>query len=153
MAWAEVTPLESTVWTDGESDGCGRMSTAAAQFADRARTGAWRLAVTWVLLLAFALQSYVTQTHFHPAAASDRAPAVQLTDKVFAQRAPPAGDEAIACPICQAIAAAGAFLTPGLSSAPPQAALVLLTSSPAAVAGLAATPAGFAWRSRAPPQL
>jgi hypothetical protein len=128
------------------------MSAAAAQLADRARTGAWRLAVTWVLLLAFALQSYVTQTHFHPAAASERAPAVQLTDQVFAQRAPPAGDEAIACPICQAIAAAGAFLAPGLSSVKPQAALVLLTAGPAAIVGLATTPTGFAWRSRAPPQ-
>jgi len=132
-------------WTDGESDGCGRMSAAAAQFADRARTGAWRLAVTCVLLLAFALQSFVTQTHFHPAAVSERAPAVQSA-------ATPAGHDAIACPLCQAIAVAGAFLTPGLSSAQPPAALALLASGPAAVIGLAVTPAGFSWRSRAPPQ-
>jgi hypothetical protein len=128
------------------------MSAAAAQLAVRARTGAWRLAVTWVLLLAFALQSYITQTHVHPAAASGHAPAVQLAGKALAQRAPPAGDEALACPLCQAIAAAGTFLAPGLASARAPAALVLLVSSPASVAGIASTPAGFAWRSRAPPQ-
>jgi hypothetical protein len=114
--------------------------------------GAWRFAVTWVLLLAFALQSYVTQTHFHPSAASERAPAIQLAGKALAQPAPPGGDEAIACPICQAIAAVGTFLAPGLPSAQPPAVLVLLASNFVAVAGLAATPAGFAWRSRAPPQ-
>ena len=129
------------------------MSAAAAQFTDRARPGAWRLAVTWALLLAFALQSYVTQTHLHPAAVPERAGAAQSVGHAVALPAPPAGEEAIACPLCQAIAAAGSFLAPSLSSTQPPAMLaLLLAAGPAAVAGLAATPLGFAWRSRAPPQ-
>ncbi len=138
--------------TDSESDGCGRMTVAAAQFGDRTRAGAWRFAVTWLLLIAFALQSYVTQTHFHPAPASDQASAVRLVGPPLARNAPQSDQEAIACPLCQAIAAAGAFLAPGLPTALPPATLILLSSSLPAVAGLAATPAGFFWRSRAPPQ-
>jgi hypothetical protein len=127
------------------------MTVAAAQFRDGARSNAWRFALTWLLLIAFALQSYVTQTHFHPAA-SHEASAIRLAGPPLAQTAPPADQEAIACPLCQAIAAAGAFLAPGLPTAAPPAALILLSPSLPAVAGLAATPAGFSWRSRAPPQ-
>jgi hypothetical protein len=111
------------------------MTSAAAHFAKSRR-----LAVIWTVLLAFALQSYITQTHFHPLPAA------------AAQAAAPAGDEADACPFCEAIAVAGAFFaSPPVVFGPP-AVEARAAISPPALAGLLVAPAGFSWRSRAPPQ-
>jgi hypothetical protein len=126
---------------------------AAAALQDRTRVGVGRLFATWLMLLAFALQSYVTQTHFHPpASVSDAAAAVSSAPHASARAAPPGGDEALACPLCQAVAAAGAFLTPRAVVAAPLVALTLLVSRAPAETGRTAGPSGFAWRSRAPPQ-
>jgi hypothetical protein len=121
------------------------MTAAAAQLQDRTRLGARRAAVTWILLLAFALQSYVTQTHFHPGAFE---PATHTSIRM----APPGGDEAGACPLCQAVASAGVFIATAAVMATALAAGFILVARAPAKAGRTATPAGFAWRSRAPPQ-
>ncbi|MGN6516046.1 MAG: hypothetical protein ACTHLR_09430 [Rhizomicrobium sp.] len=78
----------------------------------RGSTG--RQVVTLLLLLAFAFQSYVTQTHIHEIFA----PASQRCDVTCVVHAPshdssPFG-EAADCPLCQAIVHAGTFFAPAV---------------------------------------
>jgi hypothetical protein len=129
------------------------MRGATAHLPDIGRAGVGRLVVTWLALLAFAMQSYITQTHIHldPAAAG-RAPIVAVGGAITAHSPAPTEHEEIACPFCQAIAAAGGFVTPAhvaLSFLVSQAETAAL---PPIAVGLAAIAAGFSWRSRAPPQ-
>ncbi len=126
--------------------GCGRMNVAAEHLPEVGRTGARRLVVTWIVLFAFALQSYVTQSHIH------RAPVVELVGKISAHGASPVGDEAIACPFCQAIATAGAFFGQAAIDLCPLVVQAEEAALPPIVVGLVIAPAGFSWRSRAPPQ-
>ena len=127
------------------------MPAGAANFPESGRAGAWRLVATWMVLLAFALQSYVTQTHIHPAPfAADRAPIAQVVGAVSVQVASPL-DEAVACPFCQAIAAAGALHGPVAVAIDRLVFATLAAHGPPTVAGRATQPAGFSWRSRAPP--
>ncbi len=121
------------------------MTAAAAQLPDSPRPSVRRLAATWLLLLAFALQAYVTQTHLH---AGDFQPAPRAS----VQASSPDGGEALACPLCQAVATAGVFLTSGVAAALGPAVSSALLSRVPAEAGRAVGPAGFAWRSRAPPR-
>jgi hypothetical protein len=128
------------------------MNGATANRARPGRLGVWRIAATWALLFAFALQSYITQTHIHGvSAAIGPAASGQVFDTTFAQAPAHGEDEAIACPFCQAAAAAGAFFTP-----PP---VQIATSRVQTLAAhvpfernQASVTASFAWRSRAPPQ-
>ena len=106
-----------------------------------------------LLLLAFTLQSYVTQTHVHRASPE----ASQATNAgVVGQSAPhgtsPADHEAAACPFCQAIVVAGAFFTPAPLNLGPPSSLAVTDILRPIVVGLAIISAGFNWRSRAPPQ-
>lgn len=121
------------------------MRAAAFQFQDGARPGARRFAVTWILLLAFALQSYVTQTHLH-------AQAFQPAPRASAHSSSPGDGEALACPLCQVVASAGVFLTPAAMAAVPPGAWSVPISRAPAETGRTTAPAGFAWRSRAPPR-
>ncbi|SRR5260221_8921177 len=129
------------------------MNGAAAHFPEIGRTGPRRLVATWILLLAFALQSYVTQTHVHRApVAAERAQIVEVGGKISGFSAAPVGDEAIACPFCKAIATAGAFFSPAAIALRPPVDQAGAAALPPIVAGLSIAPAGFSWRSRAPPQ-
>ena len=129
------------------------MKAAAAHFPGIGRTRALRLVVTCVLLFAFALQSYVTQTHVHGASAAvGRGAVVDVVGKVSAGAATPTQDDAVACPFCQAIAAAGAFFSPAVVALAPRIVQAEVAVLSPAFAGLAIAPAGFSWRSRAPPQ-
>ena len=122
------------------------MQGAPAHATKIGRTGAWRLIVSVILLFAFGLQSYITQTHFHrPPVAAERLALV-------AHGPSPADNEASGCPFCQAIAAAGAFFASATAAlgAPPL--RTLATARPPIPVGLASAAAGFGWRSRAPPQ-
>jgi hypothetical protein len=72
----------------------------------------WR-ALTWVLLFAFAFQSYVTQTHFHGAGPeTGHFAAAKLLVKLPGQEKLPPGNDSSDCPFCQAIAHSGAFFSP-----------------------------------------
>ena len=107
----------------------------------------WR-SLIWILLLSFTLQSYVTQTHMHPAVhVGANASIAKITNK-----APAPGDpDGLNCPFCQAIATAGAFFTPAapllilptlwVRLAVPRASVVLLHPAFA-----------WGWNSRAPPR-
>ena len=129
------------------------MSVAAAHFPEIERASFGRLVVTWVLLFAFALQSYVTQTHIHhPQVAAERGAVVKIVGDLSARASAPIQDEAIACPFCQAIAAAGAFFSPAAVELPALVARAEAAALSPILVGLAIASAGFSWRSRAPPQ-
>ncbi len=113
------------------------------------RTGVARLAITLFALLAFLLQSYVTQIHIHGAtwnttAALD-AGKTQQPAKI------PAGNDQNNCPICQSIAHAGQFVTPSAIAI----AIPALAAFHVAVDKDTATVArstSHSWKSRAPPR-
>jgi hypothetical protein len=119
-----------------------------------------RWAITLLVFLAFAFQSYVTQTHIHFAhetavnifapvekgAAATKAPGKQNPDKY-----PPADDPAN-CPICQEVMHSGAFVMPDFVA-------LLLPSQPVSIVPAVITlPAiietiSHGWQSRGPPRI
>jgi hypothetical protein len=111
----------------------------------------WRF-VTWAVLLAFTLQSFVTQTHIHwsPLAGTGVTAAGRLDSPVSQNKSPFEKDKT-ACPFCQAIIHAGAFFASGA----PLLLLPVLRAEwaiprlfPAAIRAALA----HSWQSRAPPQ-
>ncbi len=129
------------------------MKVAAAHLSNTGRTGAQRLCAIWMLLLAFTLQSFITQTHVHREPGGLEAAAIVSIAGHNAAHAPsPKGDGTIACPSCQAIVVAGAFFTPTAPILNLPASLVESALFRLIVVGLAVTAASFSWRSRAPPQ-
>lgn len=131
--------------------GCMRKS--ATQLADiRRGNPGWR-AVTWLLLLAFTLQTFVTQTHIH---GTPQGVAGAAVGTVFERSSPqdksPIDHSTTACPFCQAIVHAGAFV----------AAAALLVPRPIDWASHStrrlietaiSAPFAHSWQSRAPPQV
>lgn len=111
----------------------------------------WR-AIAWILLIAFTLQSYVTQTHIHGISQSlDGRADVNTSAAAPAHPNAPADKSAQDCPFCQAIIHSGAFFVPTAPFIPQP---VWVTSfvqcvTSKAVVAVAVT---FGWQSRAPPQ-
>lgn len=116
--------------------------------ADTRRQGWWR-PVTWVLLIAFTLQSYVAQTHIHWLV-QDSAGIAKALGKVSPGKLPDE-NRATDCPFCQAVLHAGAFYTPLSPNVLPPAIWVELAALPP-VAIVVGTRVGPHWQSRAPPQ-
>jgi hypothetical protein len=111
-------------------------------------------ALVLLTLIAFAFQGYLTQTHIHirsaeTAAVTDVLDGGFVTNKAPAKDLPVKGDESN-CPLCQAFAGAGHFVTPASAAA-------LLPSFTVSVIALViraidATPAvSHIWLGRAPP--
>jgi hypothetical protein len=104
-------------------------------------------AIAWILLLAFTLQSFITQTHVH-GAFGNAAPAATGTNAPAHKNAPA---EKAECPFCQAIVHAGAFYAPSAQtlvspvSWAKMAALFFVVESFVSVSS-------HPWQSRAPPQ-
>lgn len=117
---------------------------AIAALAKGRRSG-WQL-VTCLVLIAFTLQSYITQTHIHSATPA-------AVTKIFShsQGKAPLDDNPVDCPFCQAVAHDGPFHLPTVPLIILSIAFVEL--APPAVR-LRHPSAGFAhiWQSRAPPQ-
>lgn len=118
----------------------------------RRLTGSRFRAITWLVLLAFALQSFITQTHMHGAfgGAGDAQIVKTLADTPSHTHKAPSENRAD-CPFCQAITHAGAFFTP---SAPALFLPVTLaeTLAPTFVARVAGSFSSHPWQSRAPPR-
>lgn len=111
--------------------------------------GAGFRAIAWILLVAFTLQSFVTQTHIHGVFDTGAARASAVTNAPPHRNAPADNGKA-ECPFCQAIVHAGAF------SAPPGQTLVLpLSWAKIAVSFFVVesfvSASSHLWRSRAPP--
>ena len=104
-----------------------------------------RLIAVLAALLSFTLQTYVVQTHIH-------AQGVQISGLGQAgHTAPDNRNSQDDCPICQAFAATGAFVTPALIVL--ALALTFIDVAPVFARGTRAGPVLTRnWRSRAPPQ-
>jgi hypothetical protein len=129
-----------------------RTTNAAAKIKiAKPRRSAARVAISLFMLLTFALQSYVTQTHIHLAPGSFAsyselgAVKKQLPDKF------PAQDDPANCPICQEILHSGQFVTPTAAAALLPS---LSVSIIAIVAHIVVAPeaTSHTWQSRGPPQ-
>jgi len=124
------------------------MKVAAARHKGVRRTNAASRLLAFITVLAFALQSFIIQTHIHsgsltgPAAISAASSPSHSKDS---HNKSPAD-----CPLCQAVAHTGAFLTP-------TAAAMLLPSSVqnivlCLVVQTVTAARAHGWQSRAPPQ-
>jgi len=120
--------------------------------------GGWRTLVTVLALIAFAFQSYVTQTHIHLSPAVAKA---AITGDAHAKILPvahrsapakePANDEPMKCPLCQAVGYAGHFVTPAAAAA-----MLLPTAAVSVLPLLLATVSpnetpSHIWQGRGPP--
>lgn len=124
--------------------------------------GGWRRFVLAVTLIAFALQSYVVQTHIHFEGNSDFgftvaknvAPATDA--KTLSAQARNHGpslpkDDPAHCPICQEFLHAGQYLTP----TPVVAFLITTVVAPIAIVrevAVTLNPVSHDWHGRAPPR-
>jgi hypothetical protein len=105
-----------------------------------------RFIIALVALFAFTLQTYVVQTHIHIPGAE-----TALTGNASTGHKTPTGDGSDDCPVCQAFALAGAFVTPAIVIF----ALALTYIEVAPRFALRATSGPLFvrnWRSRAPPR-
>jgi hypothetical protein len=117
------------------------------------RETAWRLAISMFVMLAFSLQSYITQTHIHLKA--DTFSSYSKLSNETGKQNPldkfPANGDPANCPICQEILHSGQFVTP-------TAAVLLLPTVAVSIIKIvadipvAAQRPSHAWRSRAPPK-
>ena len=120
----------------------------------------WRRLVLAIALLAFSLQSYITQTHVHFAtsqvfglSSSDTfTPTAKLAHgKTAPDKKTPSNDDPANCPICQAAMHSGQFITPTASAflLPSETASIV----PLAIAVLTASETiSHNWQGRAPPK-
>ena len=117
------------------------------------RRGRGRSVISWVLLLAFTLQCYATQTHIHGAAqAADGRSLVKIVGKSIGHSKLPAAPDTADCAICQAIAHTGAFFAPAtpVLLLPARVGHVALPLAARAILRAAST---HDWLSRAPPRV
>jgi hypothetical protein len=103
------------------------------------------------VLLAFTLQSFVTQVHIHGSFGGGAAAAVEALASGLSHSKSPTQNGTGDCPFCQAIAHAGAFSTP---SAPALALPNRLaeTAAPILLAAAISPIRPHPWQSRAPPR-
>ena len=111
----------------------------------------WRLVVLYAAMLAFALQSYVFQTHIHthfpPATASADAHGTSGHHDKY-----PANDDPANCPLCQEILHSGQFITPAVQFLlPPALAVSTIAVVDQALPHIFAL--SHSWRGRAPPHV
>jgi hypothetical protein len=126
------------------------MTTGAARLSAGRGVSGWRL-VAYLVLLAFTLQSYVTQSHIHDGLRGFGALAMVKGDaKAPPHRKSPLDDNPLNCSICQAVAHAGAFLVPAALSFLP--ALSAELAPPFIAMRSVGARAMHNWQSRAPPQ-
>lgn len=99
-------------------------------------------------LLAFALQGFVVQTHIHVQAPGARA-AIDLFDGKPSKNVPAKGDEGN-CPLCQAFASAGSFVTPAVAAlAAPNVTVSVIELAP--LGAIVLRSVAHSWHGRAPP--
>jgi len=124
------------------------MRTTKSTFGEGRRRGA-RI-ITWLLLLAFTLQTYATQIHVHGSPILG-ASIGKIADAPRHDGKSPGTPDPADCPICQAIAHTGQFFTPAapLLSLP---AWVAHIAQPVRGHAISRTAATHDWLSRAPPR-
>lgn len=109
-----------------------------------------RLLLVFALLFAFTIQSFVTETHIHPAGYGQPTLLQHPLGGADKPANLPSGDDSSNCPLCKEISLGGQFVGPGwLVLAVPVQPVSLLNAI--AVSLPPAIHAPFRWRSRAPP--
>lgn len=111
-----------------------------------------RLAITFVCLVAFNLQTYIAQTHFHVLEAGSAPISVDAGGKNTAPANPlPLKEDLAKCPFCQAVAQGAAAILPHIP--------VVLLSTISGFAGLPVETQAFiaailaqGWQIRGPPR-
>jgi hypothetical protein len=103
------------------------------------------------MLVAFLCQSVIVQTHIHFAMARTKSPALRYHGAQSFERARLPTDRPVYCPICQELAQAGHYVSPGVV------AFVLLLPVFDPVVGtslghVVKLSSWYGWQSRAPPQ-
>ena len=127
----------------------------------RARPQLAKLALTFVALFAFLVQSFITQTHVHFSAQADAPFAVSDAGGTAAKsntgdprqrdhRGVPSKEDPAHCPFCQQIAVAGAFLSPFIATLQLPTVVGLPPQISTAVT-VATQQVSHIWQGRAPP--
>ncbi|HVZ69965.1 MAG TPA: DUF2946 family protein [Rhizomicrobium sp.] len=111
----------------------------------------WRLGVILFTLLAFAFQSFTTQTHIHKLSLSGIAGiAAALDIDAPSKNGKPPTKQDQNCPLCQAVAHAGAFVSPSSAvSIVPTLSVQIIAISPDVAIAIDAV--SHSWQSRGPP--
>ena len=116
----------------------------AATVLAKKRSSGWRL-IAGLILIAFSLQSWVTQTHIHSAT-----PAAVVKIFHHSQGKAPLDDNPMDCPFCQAVAHDGPFFLPTVPLLILSIAFVEL-AAPSMRFHRPSEAAAHIWQSRAPP--
>ena len=128
-----------------------------------AEAGSLRLLVAGFVLIAFAFQSYLTQTHIHlpPPVGVAAAKLASASDSTSAAKEiaahpgtpsdkAPSDDNPVKCPLCQAVGYAGHFVAPSaVATLLPAAAISILPLS-IAILSPCESPSHI-WQGRGPP--
>ncbi len=111
----------------------------------------WRQVLASLVVVLFALQSYVTQTHIHFLHLARAAQTVGLAVKAPAHHNPQPADNPASCPICQDMAMTGHYTAPGaiLFALPP---LVAMPAQAVLEVPRFVATVSHIWLGRAPPQ-
>lgn len=148
-----------------------RATRKKARYATARKISAWRSSLTFLALFAFAVQSFVTQTHIHrmwaesavsttaaqslPSITAEKSAAAAIAVASRATRPEPKdpyapNEDPANCPLCQEILHAGHYIAPVAVALPlPMAAPIGTVVFVQALLHRASTSHG--WRSRAPP--
>ena len=104
-------------------------------------------------MLAFAFQVQITQSHIHFAPASETGidALVHALSVQTAHKKTPSTDDPANCPICQAVAHSGQFVTPSAAALLLPTEIVLFVPVFLSIAA-AVESVSHGWQSRAPPQ-
>ena len=130
--------------------GCMKRAVTKTAGIKRRKPG-WH-AVTWLVLLAFTLQVFVTQTHIH--GVPQTVAGVSIGKVAASASRPdksPAENDTTTCPFCQAVVHTGAFFAPAAPLLLLPAVRVVRTTF-FLVASAVGAPSAHSWQSRAPPQ-
>ena len=130
------------------------------------RVFSWRQLLPALMIVAFALQSYITQTHIHldgqvltggltfPEEGSNllQGKAATVAGDRSDHNKPLPADDPANCPICQEMLSAGNYVAPGVIAVPSPT-LVTFTISSVDVALTFISVVSHDWRGRAPPRI
>lgn len=128
------------------------MTAAVAESPGTRRLSPARRFVVYIALFAFALQSYITQTHIHDGSQGFGGIAKIAATQPPAHGKAPFHDSKTDCPLCQAVIHAGIFVAPATPLLHLPFTLVE-TVAPVFTLAVASNATAHDWQSRAPPRL
>jgi hypothetical protein len=115
-------------------------------------TGSRFRAIGWVVLFAFTLQSFITQTHIHGVFSGGNTEAAKVRASGSPHGKAPKQNSSAGCPFCQAITHAGVFAAPSSPNLVLPIRLAELGTPLFLAAAIGIAPS-LPWHSRAPPHV